>query len=121
MLDPCPCPFISIPQNALPDENEIPQGQKKKKLKKIKFSLGGLISNQDHFGNLDEFNHIQDLLSITSSKVTMAIPRDLGVCLRHYNDQVMYGYNDEQLQLLNYFYHSANILGDKEDTFAHHH
>ena len=33
----------------------------------------------------------------------------------------MYGYNDEQLQLLDYFYHSANILGDKEDTFAHHH
>ena len=33
----------------------------------------------------------------------------------------MYGYNDEQLQLLDYFYHSANILGDQEDTFARHH
>ena len=53
---------------------EIPQGQKKKKLKKIKFSLGGVISNQDHFGNLDEFNHIQDLLPITSEAVAMAIP-----------------------------------------------
>ena len=33
----------------------------------------------------------------------------------------MYGYNDEQSQLLDYFYHSANVLGDQEDTFAHHH
>ena len=52
------CPFDSVPQNTLSDENEMPYGQKKKKLKKIKFSLGGLISNQDHFGNLDEFDHI---------------------------------------------------------------
>ena len=91
-------------------------------MKKIKFSLGGLISNQDHFGNLDEFDHIQDLLPITSSEVTVATPRDSGVHLRHYNDQVMYGYDDEQSQLLDYFYHSANALGgDQEDTFACHH
>ena len=74
MLDPHPCPFTFIPQNALSDENKIPQGQKKKKLKKIKFSLGGLISNQDNFGNLDEFDHIQDILPITSLEVTVAIP-----------------------------------------------
>ena len=91
-------------------------------MKKIKFSLEGLISNQDHFGNLDEFDHIQDLLSITSSEATMATPQDPGVHLRHYNDQVMYRYNDEQSQLLDYFYHSANMLGgDQEDTFACHH
>ena len=52
----------------------------------------------------------------------MAIPRDPGVCLRHYNDQVMYGYDDKQSQLLDYFYHSANTLGeDQHDTFACHH
>ena len=84
--------------------------------------MGGLISNQDHFGNLDEFDHIQDLLPITSSEVTVATPRDTGIHLKHYNDQVMYGYNNEQSQLLDYFYHSANALGgDQEDTFAHHH
>ena len=91
-------------------------------MRKIKFSLGGLISNQDHFGNLDEFDHIQDLLPIASSEVTMATPQDPGVRLRHHNDQVMYGYDDEQFQLLDYFYHSANTLGgDQEDTFACHH
>ena len=111
MLDPCPCPFTSVPQNTLSDENEIPQGQKKKKSKKIKFSLGGLISNQDHFGNFNGFDHIQDLLPITSSEVTVATPQDPGVCLRHYNDQVMYGYDDKQSQLLDHFYHSANALG----------
>ena len=52
----------------------------------------------------------------------MATPRDPGVCLRHYNNQVMYGYDDEQSQLLDYFYHSTNVLGgDQEDTFAHYH
>ena len=72
MLDPYPCPFTSVSQNALSDENETPKGQKKKKSKKIKFSLEGLISNQDHFGNLDEFDCMQDLLSIISSEVAMA-------------------------------------------------
>ena len=34
----------------------------------------------------------------------------------------MYGYDDEQSQLLDYFYHSANVLGgDQEATFACHH
>ena len=34
----------------------------------------------------------------------------------------MYRYDDKQLQLLDYFYHSANTLGgDQEDTFARHH
>ena len=34
----------------------------------------------------------------------------------------MYRYNNEQSQLLDYFYHSANVLGgDQEDTFAHYH
>ena len=52
----------------------------------------------------------------------MATPQDPGIHLRHYNDQVMYGYDDEQSQLLDYFYHSTNVLGgDQEDTFAHHH
>ena len=52
----------------------------------------------------------------------MAVPRDPGICLRHYNNQVMYRYDDEQSQLLDYFYHSANVLGgDQEDTFARHH
>ena len=52
----------------------------------------------------------------------MATPRDPGVHLRHYNDQVMYGYNDEQSQLLDYFYHRANALGgEQEDIFACHH
>ena len=74
LLDPRPHPFAFIPQNALSNKNEIPQGQKKKKSKKIKFSLGDLISNQDHFGNLNEFDCIQDLLSITSPKVTMDTP-----------------------------------------------
>ena len=33
----------------------------------------------------------------------------------------MYGYNDKQLQLLDYFYHSTNMLGeDQKDTFAYH-
>ena len=95
---------------------------KKEKLKKIKFPLRGLISNQEHFGNLDEFNHIQDLLFIISPKVTMAILQDPRVCLRHYNDQLIYRYNHEQSQLLDYFYHSANVPGgDQEENFAHHH
>ena len=52
----------------------------------------------------------------------MATSWDPGICLRHYNDQIMYGYNDEQSQLLDYFYHSINALGgDQEDTFARHH
>ena len=34
----------------------------------------------------------------------------------------MYEYNDEQSQLLDYFYHSTNMLGgDQEDIFARHH
>ena len=34
----------------------------------------------------------------------------------------MYRYKDKQSQLLDYFYHSANVLGgDQEDTFAHYH
>ena len=34
----------------------------------------------------------------------------------------MYEYDDEQSQLLDYFYHSANALGgDQEDIFARHH
>ena len=34
----------------------------------------------------------------------------------------MYGYDDKQSQLLDYFYHSTNVLGgDQEDTFAYHH
>ena len=34
----------------------------------------------------------------------------------------MYRYDDEQSQLLDYFYHSANMLGgDQEDIFARHH
>ena len=33
----------------------------------------------------------------------------------------MYGYDDEQSQLLDYFYRSANTLGGDQDTFARHH
>ena len=34
----------------------------------------------------------------------------------------MHGYNDKQSQLLDYFYHSANVLGGgQKDIFAHHH
>ena len=52
----------------------------------------------------------------------MATPWDPEVRFRHYNDQVMYGYDDKQSQLLDYFSHSANIpRGDQKDTFACHH
>ena len=47
---------------------------KRRRSQRKSSSLRGLISIQDHFGNLDEFDHIQDLLSITSSEVIVATP-----------------------------------------------
>ena len=66
------------------------------------------------------WNKLQALLG--KAEVQGTIPWDPGVHFKHYNDQVIYRYDDKQSQLLDLFYHSTNVLGeDQEDNFAHHH
>ena len=47
---------------------------KKKKLKKISFSLGGLASSSHHFNNIDQLDHIQTLLPTSPVELAVALP-----------------------------------------------
>ena len=95
---------------------------KKKKSKKISFSLGGLASSSHHFNNIDQLDHIQTLLPTSPVELAVALPRDPGVHLANYaSDRLVYRYdfeNDDDY----YLYHSAFALGgDTEEDFARHH
>ena len=46
-------------------------GQKKKKKSKISFSLGGMISDKGHFGNLEQFDDVDKILPALQLKVAM--------------------------------------------------
>jgi len=52
--------------------------------------------------------------------VAMTIPQELEKCLQHYNDYVMYKYDNEYNGLD--CYHGAYILGgDSDKVFSQHH
>ena len=92
---------------------------KKKKSKKISFSLGGLVSSSSHFNNVDQLDHIQTLLPTSPEELAVALPRDHGVRLQNYaSSRLVYGYdseNDDDYCL----YHGAFALGgDTEKDFA---
>ena len=95
---------------------------KKKKSKKISFSLGGLASSSYHFNNIDQLDHIQTLLPISPVKLAVAVLQDPGVHLTNYaSSKLVYGYDSENDDVL-YLYHSAFALGgDTEKDFARHH
>jgi len=96
--------------------------KKKKKKKKISFTLGGLASLSSHFNNIDLLNeiYIQALLPSTPEAVAMVTPWDIGECLQRYNDFVKYGYDNEYNGLD--CYHSAFALrGDSDKLFGWHH
>ena len=95
---------------------------KKKKSKKISFSIGGLASSSHHFNNIDQLDHIQTLLPISPVELAVALPRDHGVCLSNYaSSKLVYGYDSENDDDY-YLYHSAFALGgDTEENFAKHH
>ena len=99
-----------------------PQTMKKKKSKKISFSLGGLASSSYHFNNIDQLDHIQTLLPISPVKLAVAVLQDPGVHLTNYvSSKLIYGYdleNDDDY----YLYHDAFALGgDTEEDLARHH
>ena len=96
------------------EEEEIimgsPQTIKKKKLKKISFSLGGLASLSHHFNNINQLDHIQTLLPIFPEELAMALPRDPGMCLTNYaSSKLVYGYDSENDNDY-YLYHGAFAL-----------
>ena len=68
----------SSSEKPLSEEKEInmgpPQTMKKKKSKKISFSLGGLASSSYHFNNIDQFDHIQTLLPTSPMEIAVALP-----------------------------------------------
>ena len=47
---------------------------KKKKLKKISFSFGGLASLSHHFNNIDQLDHIQTLLPTFPEELAVTLP-----------------------------------------------
>ena len=116
----------SFSEKPLSEKEEItmgpPQMMKKKKLKKIFFSLGELASSSHHFNNIDQLNHIQTLLPISPVELAMTLPRDPGVCLSNYaSSKLVYGYDSENDDDY-YLYHGAFALGgDTEEDFARHH
>ena len=74
LLDSRPCPFNPSPQGNGPFE-EITTGQKKTKKKpKISFSPGGMISDKGHFGNLEQFNDVDNILPASPLEVAMVAP-----------------------------------------------
>ena len=95
---------------------------KKKKLKKISFSLGGLASSSHHFNNIDQLDHIQTLLPTSPVELAVFLLQDPGVRLPYYaSDRLVYGYDSENDDDY-YLYHGAFALGgDTEKDFARHH
>ena len=95
---------------------------KKKKSKKISFSIGGLASSSHHFNNIDQLDHIQTLLPISPEELAVALLQDPGVCLSNYaSSKLVYGYDSENDDDY-YLYHGAFALGgDTEEDFARHH
>ena len=74
LLDPRPCPFDLSSQGNAPFE-EMTTGQKKTKKKpKISFSLGGMISDKGHFGNLEQFNDVNNILPALPLEVAVVAP-----------------------------------------------
>ena len=70
MLDHHPCPFSPSPQENAPFE-EIIIGQKKKKKQNISFSLDDIIPDKGHFGNLEQFDNVDKILSALPLEVAM--------------------------------------------------
>ena len=117
-------PFsCSSSEKPLSEEEEItmgpPQTMKKKKLKKILFSLGELASSSHHFNNINQLDHIQTLFSTSPMELAVALPRDPGMCLANYaSSKLVYGYDSENDDDC-YLYHGAFALGgDIEEDFA---
>ena len=75
MLDHHPCPFSPSPQENAPFEETI-IGQKKKKKQKFSFSLGGMILDKGHFGNLEQFDDVDKIFPVLPLKVAVVAPRE---------------------------------------------
>ena len=90
MLDHHPCPFSPSSQGNAPFEETI-IGQKKKKKQKISFSLGGMILDKGHFGNLEQFDNVDKILPALPLKVAMIAPQEHVHCLPGYDLQILEG------------------------------
>ena len=90
MLDHHPCPFSPSSQGNAPFKETI-IGQKKKKKPKISFSLGGMILNKGHFGNLEQFDDVDKILPASPLEVAVIAPQEHVHHLPDYDLQILEG------------------------------
>ena len=77
-----------------------------------------MISDKGHFGNLKQFDDVDNILPASPLEVAMVAPREHVHCLPGYDLQILEGYDNGPA----YWYHGAFALGgDSEPTFAKQH
>jgi len=96
--------------------------KKKKQKKKVSFTLGGLASLSSYFDNIGLLNetHIQALLPSMPEAVAMATPQDIGEHLQHYDDSVIYRY-DNKYDGLDCYHCAFALREDSDKCFTQHH
>ena len=77
-----------------------------------------MISDKGHFGNLEQFDNVDKILSALPLEVAMVALWEHIHCLPGYDLQILEGLNNAPA----YWYHGAFALGgDSEPTFTKNH